>query len=291
MNTILIAGATGTQGGAVIDELLSGDYGEFELRGLTRDVESEAAMALSGRGVTLVEGDMTDADRMRELCADVDAVFCVTTFFEAGTDAEIEQGTTLAEAAAAAGVEHFVYSSVASADADTGLAHFESKLAVEAKIAELGLPATVIRPAYFMQNFAFMNGEDVRNGRLAMPLAEGVSLQVVDARDIGVAVATVLADRDRFLGETIELAGDEMTLGEFAAAFTTALDRSIEPVRLDIEAYRGAAGDEMADMFAWFNETGYDVDVDALHDEYGIHTRSLPSFLADTEAFQARPVA
>lgn len=291
MTKILVAGATGTQGGAVIDHLLSGEYDAYEVYGLTRDAEGERARGLADRGVTVVEGDLTDRERMRALLDGMDAAFLVTTFFEDGPAIETEQGVAFAEAAAEAGIDHLVYSSVGGADADTGLPHFESKYAVEQRIAELGIPATVVRPVYFMQNFAFMHGEQLADGELAMPLAEGVTLQVVDARDIGMAVATALADPERFVGETVELAGDERTLEGFAAAFTEVLDRDVTPVHLDLADYRAAAGDEMADMFQWFNDVGYDVDIDGLGREYGIETRTLPAFLADADAFTRAPSA
>jgi len=213
MRNILVTGATGTQGGAVVDHLLA-DSEQWEIYGLTRDATSDGAEALEARGVTVVEGDLTDADRMAELVDGMDAVYGVTMFMEQGTDVEVEQGVTLAEAAADAGVDHFVYSSVGSADADTGLPHFESKWAVEQRIAELGLPATVIRPVFFMQNFAYMMRDDIMDGQLTMPLREGVSLAIVDATDIGQAVVAALSDPDAFLGEVITLAGDDLTLEE-----------------------------------------------------------------------------
>ena len=290
MKTILVTGATGTQGGAVVDHLLAD--GEWEIHGLTRDASSERAQALDARGVTVVEGELTDGERLTELLTDVDAVYGVTMFYEEGTDAEIEQGTTLAEAAADAGVDHFVYSSVGSADGDTGLAHFDSKYAVEQRIAELGLPATIVRPVFFMQNFEQMMHEDIVDGRLAMPLADGVSLAVVDADDIGQAVAAALQDPDRFLGEVITLAGDDLTLEEFAAAFGNHLGHEVEAIHVDVEQYREMAGDELADMFAWFNTTGYDIDVAALESTYGLSTTDFEAYLDGSDAWpRAEPVS
>ncbi|MDT3434217.1 NmrA/HSCARG family protein [Haloarcula sp. 1CSR25-25] len=289
MRNILVTGATGTQGGAVVDYLLA-DSEQWEIYGLTRDATSDAAEALEARGVTVVEGDMTDADRMQELVDGMDAVYSVTTFMEHGTDVEVEQGVTLAEAAADAGVDHFVYSSVGSADADTGLPHFESKWAVEQRIEELGLPATVVRPVFFMQNFAYMMREDIMDGQLVMPLNEGVSLAVVDATDIGQTVVAALSDPEAFLGEVVTLAGDDLTVEKFAAAFGDQLGHEVEPVHADVEDYREMAGDEMADMFQWFNDVGYDIDIPALA-EWGIETTSFEAYLADSEMWQPTAAA
>jgi len=290
MRTILVTGATGTQGGAVVDHLLA-DSEQWEIYGLTRDATSDGAEALEARGVTVVEGDLTDADRMAELVDGMDAVYGVTMFMEQGTDVEVEQGVTLAEAAADAGVDHFVYSSVGSADADTGLPHFESKWAVEQRIEELGLPTTVIRPVFFMQNFAYMMRDDIMDGQLTMPLREGVSLAIVDATDIGQAVVAALSDPDAFLGEVITLAGDDLTLEEFAAAFSDHLGHEVEPIHAGVEDYREMAGDELADMFQWFNDVGYDIDIPTLA-EWGIETTSFEAYLDDSEAWQpAAPAA
>lgn len=290
MESILVTGATGTQGGAVVDHLLA-DTGDWDVFGLTRDTASEAARALEARGVTVVEGDMSDADRMAELVDGMDAVFCVTTFFEAGIEGEIEQGRTVADAAADAGVAHFIYSSVGSADRDTGLAHFDSKATVEAYIAELGLPTTVVRPVFFMQNFEQMMRDDILDGRLAMPLEEGVSLAVVDADDIGQAVVAALSDPGRFAGETVTLAGDDRTLDEFAEAFGNHLGVGVEPVHVPIGEYRGMAGDEMADMFQWFNEVGYDIDIAAIESGYGIETTAFEDYLDASDAWRPAPAA
>jgi uncharacterized protein YbjT (DUF2867 family) len=259
---VLVTGATGQQGGAVVDALTSGEYGEYAVSGTTRDAGSDAAAALADRGVHVVEADMDDRSSIDDAVAGMESVFLVTTFFEAGPEAEAEQGMRVVDACADAGVDHVVYSSVASADT-APLAHFASKRRVEEHLADSGVEWTVVRPVYFMQNFDWLE-RDVREGTLAMPLAEGVSLGVVDVADIGRTVGVVLADPDAWAGETIELAGDELTLAGFAAAFTAALDREVEAVHVDVEAYRAEGGDEMADMYQWFNEDGYEVDVPAL---------------------------
>lgn len=275
---VLVAGATGTQGGAVVDHLLSGEYGEFEVYAMTRNPESAGASALAERGTHVVEGDLTDRETLVPLVEEVECVYCVTTFFEAGTDTEVEQGTNMAEAAAEAGVEQFVFSSVGGADRDTGLAHFESKHRIERRIEELGLPATIVRPVYFMQNFEGQR-EEIEGGTLAQPLAEGVSLEMVDADDIGRAVARAFSNPDEFVGETVELAGDDRTLEEMAAAFGEALDRDVEAVHVPLDAFREEMGDEFADMYAWFNEVGYDTDIPRIESMYGVRPRPLPTYL------------
>jgi uncharacterized protein YbjT (DUF2867 family) len=277
LTKVLVAGATGQQGGAVVEALRSGAYGEYEVYGMTRDAASDAATALTEQGVHVVEADLNDRASLDAAVEGMDAVYLVTTFFEEGPAVEAEHGTRMVDACVDAGVDYVVYSSVAGADR-APLEHFESKHRVEEYIADSGLEWTFVRPVYFMQNFAWQEGE-IRDGTLAMPLAEGVSLAVVDVADIGRMAATAFADPDTWAGERVELAGDELTLEAFATVFADALGREVEAVHVDVDAYRAEAGDEMADMYQWFNEQGYDVDVAALSERTGIDYTTFAEYV------------
>jgi uncharacterized protein YbjT (DUF2867 family) len=145
---ILVCGATGSQGGAVARSLL--DRG-FRVRALTREPQKPEAQALADEGAEVVQGDMEDRSAMDQVLVEgIYGVFSVQNFWEAGYDREVEQGKTVADVAKAAGVEHFVYSTVGSAHRQTGIPHFESKWEVEEHVREIGLPYTILRPAFFM---------------------------------------------------------------------------------------------------------------------------------------------
>lgn len=274
---VLVTGATGQQGGAVVDALRSGAYGEYEIYGMTRNAGSDAATALTEQGVHVVEGDMNDRASLDAAVAGMDYVYLVTTFFEEGPEMETTQGKRMVDACIDADIEYLVYSSVAGAD-HAPLEHFESKHRVEEYIADSDLEWTFVRPVYFMQNFAWQE-EAVRDGTLAIPLAEGVSLGVVDVADIGRMVATAFADPDTWAGEIVELAGDELTLEEFAAVFTEILGHDIRAVHVDIDDYRAEAGDEMANMYQWFNDQGYDVDIVSLSASTGIDYTTFAEYV------------
>lgn len=281
IQTILVLGATGRQGGAVVDALTSGEFGSFDVVAGTRNPASDAAESLRSRGVSVVPIDLLDEESLVAAMEDVDGVFAVTTFFEGGIDAEIEQGKQIVAACEAAGVDHLVFSSVGSADADTGLEHFESKAQTERRIAETAIPATILRPVYFMQNLGGQAAQ-IRDGMVTLAMAEGVELAMVDQRDIGRAAAAAFADPDSFVGETLTLAGDSLTLDEIAVVLSEHLGIDVEAVHLDTETLREQAGDEMAEMFVWFNETGYDVDVRALEERLGFEMSDLATCLEET---------
>ena len=124
---VLVTGATGNQGGAVVRALLKQEH---QVRALTRNPASPAAQRLAEQGVEIAIGDFTDHDSLVRAARSVDAIYAMTTPFEQGVEKETAQGIAMTNAAKAAGVGHLVYSSVASADRATGIPHFDSKYAV-----------------------------------------------------------------------------------------------------------------------------------------------------------------
>ncbi len=148
--TILITGVTGQQGGAVAQALQSAG---FHLRGLTRKPESERAAALAGQGIEIVKGDLDDEATLRRALAGAWGVFGVQNAGEAGVEREEAQGKRLATLAREAGAEHYVYTSVGSAEKQTGVPHFDNKWRIEETVRGLRFPSHVIlRPVFFMEN-------------------------------------------------------------------------------------------------------------------------------------------
>jgi uncharacterized protein YbjT (DUF2867 family) len=215
MTVIAVVGATGQQGGAVARALL--DAGA-SVRALVRD--PARATDLADRGAELVRADLADPGSLRSAFTGAQRVFAMTTpFGEGGPDAEVQQGTAVVDAAADAGVEHLVYNSVGGAERSTGIPHFESKWRVEEHLAAVGLPATVVRPVFFMENLGWM--ASVQDGEVVvrMPLPAGVPLQMIAVADIGAVSAAVLLDPGRVPGGSLEIAGDERTGEQIAAVF------------------------------------------------------------------------
>lgn len=280
-NRILVVGATGTQGGAVADHLLSGSAGtEFKVHALTRHPDSNNAHALAERGAQVVKGDLREKNTLKPLVEAVDSVFCVTDFWEAGYEDEVEEGVNMAEVAADVGVDHYVFSSVGGAERDTGISHFESKWKIEQRIRELGLPTTIVRPVFFMNNFENQR-DDILNGTLAMALEEGVSLQMVDADNIGGFVAQAFANPDRYVGEAFELAGDEHTVERAADVFSDVTGVDVDAQHVPVDALREEMGEEYAVMFEWFNEHGYEGDIQALRESHDVDFSRLEDYLRD----------
>jgi uncharacterized protein YbjT (DUF2867 family) len=263
-STIAVVGATGQQGGATAQALIEAGAA---VRAVVRDTSNPAAKQLRERGAQLAEADLDQAETLVKAFQGADAVFAMATFTgPRGTDGEVEHGKAIGDAARTAGVSRIVYSSVGGAERHTGIPHFESKRRVEEYLAGLGLPVTFVRPAFFMDNLN-SSAPTADNGELVLrlPLPAGIPLQMIATRDIGRVAAAALLDPDRIPGHAVEIAGDELTGEQVAAAFGQAEDRPARYEPLSLDTLSGDP-DQQA-MFAWFAHLpAYQADFDFTRD-------------------------
>jgi len=273
--TILITGATGKQGGATLRHLAK--RGGFKLRAMTRKPDSDAAKAVAALGAEVVAGDMDDAASLERAFAGAWGLFSVQNTWEAGVEKEEEQGKRVAKIARDKGVQHFVYTSVGSADEGTGIPHFENKFRVEQTIKQLGFPSHVIlRPVFFMENLPspwFLNGD-----KLTTALKPETKLQMVAADDVGKFSAKAFTDADKFKGAEIDYAGDAVTMPEAAAALSELTGKTITYQQIPIEAVR-ANSEDFAKMLEWFDAGGYTADIPSLESRWGIRPMALKQWV------------
>jgi uncharacterized protein YbjT (DUF2867 family) len=261
---ILVTGATGQQGGAVARALLAKGQ---QVRVMTRHPEKAASLAKAGAEV--VQGDLTNQAILQMALRGVHGVFAMSTWVEEGMEAEVRQGTMLADAARQAGIAHYVYTSVGSAHRNTGIPHFDSKWKVEQHIRQIGLPATILRPVWFMENFTTF-AKPSAEGVIMLPMKPARKLAMVALKDIGEFGAAAFLRPNDFLGQAIDLAGDELTMPDVAAHLSKVTGRSIQFQGLPLEQAEAAMGHDLATMFRWFNEVGYQINVAALKQTFGI---------------------
>ena len=273
--TILITGATGKQGGATLRHLAK--RGGFKLRAMTRKPDSDAAKALAALGAEVVQGDLDDAASLERAFAGAWGVFSVQNTWEAGVEKEEEQGKRVAKVARDKGVQHFVYTSVGSADEGTGIPHFENKFRVEQTIKQLGFPSHVIlRPVFFMENLPsawFLNGD-----KLVTALKPETKLQMVAVDDIGKFSAKAFTDADKFKGAEIDYAGDAVTMAEAAAALSELTGKTVTYQPIPIAAVRQNSED-FAKMLEWFDAGGYTADIPSLESKWGIRPITLKQWV------------
>jgi uncharacterized protein YbjT (DUF2867 family) len=262
--TILVTGATGNQGGTVARHLLK--RGKFKVRAMVRDENKPAAIALKQLGAELTLADFNDRASLDRAVQGVYGVFSIQDFRE-GAAVEVQYGNAIVDAAKAANVQHFIYSSVGGAERNTGIPHFDSKFQVEEYIRSLaqpllgtiGLPHTILRPVFFFYNYNMMLPM-VKNGTLPQPLSPDTKLQQLSEEDYGKMVAEVFDRPADFMNREIEVASVEMTMLEVAAAFTRVLGKNVAYQQIPFEAFEQQAGEEITMMYRWFENVGYGAD-------------------------------
>src|SRR5262252_10304057 len=233
--TILVTGSTGTIGSQVVQRLAGQSA---RIRALVRDASKLPA------GVEPVQGDMTDVASMRTALKGVDTLFLLN----AVASDEVTQALGTLDLAREAGIQRIVYFSVFNSALFDDVPHFAGKYLVERVIDAQAIPATVLRPAYFMQN-DLMFRDALKAGTYPMPIG-GVGVTMVDIRDIADAAVAELLRRERaphpLPRSTIELVGpDTLTGAEVAAIWASVLGREVRYGGDDLAAFESQAAARM----------------------------------------------
>lgn len=282
---ILVTGATGQQGGAAARHLLANGW---QVRALTRDPNKPAAQTLAQAGADIVTGDHEDRAALDAALKGVYGVFSVQNFWlpGVGPEGEIRQGKLIANAAKAANVQHFVYTSVGGAERNSGIPHFESKWQIEQHIRALGLPATILRPVAFMDNYNWGRAAILNGTFFGLGLHPDKPIQIIAVDDIGAITAIAFERPQEFTGKAIEIAGDELTEPQIADIFSRVIGR---PVQVGQMQWDGAPDPEAMKMGQWFNEKGYEADIAAVRKLHpGL--KNLERWLRETGWENAEPI-
>lgn len=219
-STALVLGATGKQGGATANALLNRG---FHVRALTRNVRSPAAIRLSDKGIEVVRGDLSDQASLISALEGVTAAYFMTDS-SVGVEGEIAQGRAFIAALQEARIRRVVYSSAHSADrtADIGeVPHWDSKLDIEKHLKASDLKWTILRPVSFMENVPLAGvARYMTLGSFSAALGgPHVKMQVVSSEDIGFIAAKVIAESEVFIGQTIDIVGDDVSVADMQKAF------------------------------------------------------------------------
>ena len=265
---VLISGATGQQGGAIARELLAAGW---PVRAMTRKPEGEAARALAKLGAEIVKADLNDEASLAPALAGAWGALGVQNTWEAGVEGEEEQGLRFARAARKAGVKHFVYQSVGSADRHTGIPHFENKRRIEKLVETLGFESYVIlRPVFFMENLAGPWFKPyIEQGNVAIGMRPDTRLQMIAVQDIGKYGRIAFEQAAELNGRGIDIAGDALTGPEMAKVLSDVTGAKLSFYQVPIEQVR-AGSDDFATMLEWFDTVGYIADIAGNEKEFGV---------------------
>ncbi|TDZ13326.1 NmrA-like family domain-containing protein 1 [Colletotrichum orbiculare MAFF 240422] len=277
---ILVTGATGKQGGAVISALLdAGADRSYDIVAVTRNPASAPARKLEASGVKLVQGDLDDVPAVfssaRSLLGPdtkIWGVYSVQRAIGKGASAESEQrqGLAVVDEALASNVSHIVYSSIdrggdASYDVvSPTVRHFQSKHRIEHHLVD-GCKGTttrwtILRPVAFMDNMAPGLETKIMATSWRVAVREK-PLQLVAVRDIGRAAARAFLHPDEFAGREVPLAGDELTLEQANAVFRAKVGTEIPETFQFFVRFLHWMIAEFGAMYAWFYTDGFRVDV------------------------------
>ncbi|HWR52711.1 MAG TPA: NmrA/HSCARG family protein [Bryobacteraceae bacterium] len=245
---VLVTGATGQQGGAALRHLRERG---FRVRAFARDAAK--ARRQLGTGVEVSQGDYDDKASLARALDEIWGVFSVQNPMDSGVEGEVRQGNAIADAAQRAGISHFVYTSTIGADLNTGIPFFETKNRIEEHIRQIGIPHTILRPVWFMENWLGM-GDSIRGGAIRLPLDPGTVQQQIAVDDIGRIAAEVFEHPGRYRDRAIEIASDETSMRDVAATFSRVLSREVQYQQIPWEDFERAAGPDFARMYRFLEE-------------------------------------
>ena len=268
--TIAVVGATGAQGGGLARAILADPAGPFVVRALTRKPDSEAAKKLAAAGAEVVAADLDDRASLERAFAGASKAFCVTNFWEHfSPEREMTQAKNLADAAAAAGVGHAIWSTLEDTRKWVPLTddrmptlmekykvpHFDSKGESDRFFADAGVPTTLLYTSFYWDNLihfgmAPRRGED---GKLSFVLPMGgAKLPGIAVEDIGRAALGIFRTGGEFVGRSVGIAGEHLTGAEMAATLGEFLGEEVVHAAVPPEVYRtfGFPGaEDLGNMF------------------------------------------
>jgi len=267
---IAVVGATGSQGGGLVRAIVSDRAGGFTARALTRDIDSEKARELAKLGAEVVKADLDDEESLVRAFQGAHGAFCVT-FFWAHSSPEKEKGEAraMARAAKRAGVAHAIWSTLEDTREWVPLSdprmptlmekykvpHFDAKGESNQAFTDQGVPTTFLLTSFYWDNFIHfgMGPKKGPDGTLAITFPMGdKKLPGIAAEDIGGCAYGIFQRGREFIGKTVGIAGEHLTGGEMAAAFTKALGQKVVYNDVPPEVYRSfgfPGADDLGNMF------------------------------------------
>jgi uncharacterized protein YbjT (DUF2867 family) len=261
---VVVTGATGHQGGAVVRHLRSDGWG---VRALTRNSEQQAARDLAALGADVVRADMADRDSLDEAFRDAYGVYSVQNPMISGTEGEIVQGKNVGDAARKAGVRHVVYGSTGVGVPGTGVAWWESKLAVQAHLEEVGLPLTVLRPTAFMELMTDRSFYPAVSMWHLMPKLIGADRPIpwICVDDLGAIAARAFGDPDRFVGRDLKLAAELRSIAECRQMWRDVVGRPPRRFPMPLWMFERFVGTDLTTMWRWLRTGDVNADVAETH--------------------------
>ena len=272
---IAVVGATGSQGGGLVRAILDDKTGDFVVRAITRDVNSDKAKALKALGADVVAADVDDLASLTKAFTGAYGAYCVTFFWNhLSPERESASATNLAKAAKAAGLKHVVWSTLEDTREWVPLTddrmptlqgkykvpHFDAKGEADHVFTDLGVPTTFLYASFYWENFiSFGSGpKKGADGELALTLPIGnAKMAGVAAEDIGKVAYGIFKQGTALVGKKIGVAGELLTGGEMAASMSKAIGRPVtfNDVPPDVfRAFGFPGAEDLGNMFQFYRD-------------------------------------
>jgi uncharacterized protein YbjT (DUF2867 family) len=267
---IAVVGATGAQGGGLVRAILNDPGSGFAVRALTRKVDSDKAKELKKLGADVVAADLDDVESLKRAFAGAYGTFCLTNFWEHfSADKEFVQAKNMAQAAKHAGVQHVIWSTLEDTRRWIPLSdhrmptlkskykveHFDAKGEADHLFTDLGVPTTFLLTSFYWENLIYFGAGPKKgpDGKLALTYPMGdKKLPGIAVDDIGKCALAIFKKGREFIGKTVGIAGEHLTIAQMAAALTKALGQEVRYHEVSPEEYRkfGFPGaEDMGNMF------------------------------------------
>jgi uncharacterized protein YbjT (DUF2867 family) len=276
---IVVAGATGAQGGGLVRAILSDPAQEFAVRALTRDANSEKAQELARMGAEVVACDIGDETNLTKAYLGSYGAFCVTFFWaHFSPERELAEASAMARAASAAGLKHVIWSTLEDTRKFVSLEdermptlmgkykvpHFDAKGEADDVFRALGVPTTFLLTSFYWDNFISFGAGPQKgpDGRYAITLPMGdQKLPGIAAEDIGKCAYGIFKAGDEFTGKTVGISGEHLTGAEMAAALGEALGLEVGYNVVEPAVYRSfgfPGAEDLGNMFQFNRDfSGY----------------------------------
>lgn len=257
MKKILVTGATGAQGGSVVQHLLK-RKNQYQIKCLTRNPDSDSAKQLKNQGVEVVKGDLSDKQSLIDAMKDCQYVFGVTNFWE-HFETELKHGYNLIDAVAASPIEHFVLSTLPSADRLSGgtlsVPHFETKAKMEDYCrTKTRINYTFVHPAFYFENFLyFLPPQKKEDNTFEFGFPQGnTPLAGIAIEDLGGIVCPIFDNTKAYVGKIVGAVSEDLTGKQYADKMSEVLGVNVNYIDIprDVFASLGFPGaEDLANMF------------------------------------------
>ena len=267
---IAVVGATGAQGGGLVQAILEDPEGGFKVRAITRNAKSEKALQLKKSGAKIVEADLDDKLSIKEAFEGAYGAYCMTNFWEHfSPEKELQQAKNMAEAGKEVGLKHIIWSTLEdtrkwiSLDDDRmptlmekyKVPHFDAKGEADEYFAKSGVPYTLLFTSFYWDNFINfgMGPQKDEKGNLAITLPlDNKQLPGIAAEDIGKCAYAIFKAGKTFQNKIVAIAGEHLTGKEMATVFSEIYGKEISYNAISPEVYRSfdfPGADDLGNMF------------------------------------------